>query len=385
MNLTDYFDWPDIPINGYGLEKNASVYGKLVTLGLTKKVDLVSGSLAIIGVCESRNSNNPGAATAPDAIRTFLYGLSNSVLRKPLVDLGNIKKTASPTDTYLALRDVVSYLNEKGIGILLLGGTQELTFPIFQGLAERNSPLNITIIDHKIDMGVDDEDFSSTCYINRMLNESAGRIFSINHLGHQGYLNNNALVTKFEKSQNNLARLGFVRGSMTEVEPFFRDSNLVSFDMGSIRQGDSPGSVAPSPNGFYAEEACQLAKYAGISNRTDCFSMFEYNTIADRDNQSAHLAAQIAWHFIDGFNHRKADFPSESKRMAKRFYVKSPIPNIEMVFIKSLSTSTWWMELQGTPKTNGSPMLVACSHNDYKLASKGDVPDRWLKALKRMT
>lgn len=385
MNLTDYLDVSDAAANPLGLGRIASIYGKMAFLGLTKNPELNQDSLAIIGVCESRNSSNPGSSMAPDAIRSFLYALSGNGIRKPLIDLGNIKSTNSPADTYMALRDVTEFLSSKGVCTVVLGGTQELTWPLFLALSNKHKPLNITFIDQKLDLAHNDDDFSSTCYLNKLLNESVEKVFALNLLAYQGYMNDDSLLTTFEKKHHSLFRLGFVRGSMSEVEPYLRDSDLISFDMASIRQGDSPGAITPSPNGLYAEEACQLARYAGLSNRTNCFGLFEMNTQNDRDGQSAHLAAQIVWHFIDSYNHRKPDFPNKSSQKAKRFYVKSPIPNVELVFIKSASNDSWWMELPGTKKTNEKPVLVACSHNDYKQASKGDVPDRWLKALKRMT
>ena len=385
MNLADYLDDSDATSNLYGLGKTVSIHGTVIPLAHGKSIELTQGSLAILGVCESRNSNNPSASLAPDLIRSFLFGLSGATLRKPLIDLGNIKQTSSPADTYMALRDVVNHLAEKGVATIILGGTQELTWPLYLALSAQSKPLNISLIDYKLDMDSRDDDFSSSSYVNKILKEAVDHIFSVNLLGFQSYMNDNSLISKFEKKSHTALRLGYVRGSMSEVEPYLRDSNIVSFDMGSVRQGDCPGNILPSPNGLYAEEACQLARYAGLGGRTQCFGIFELSAKNDRDGQSAHLAAQIAWHFIDAYNHRKVNFTNHNIQKAKRFYVKSPIPNVELVFIKSNSTDAWWMEVPGGDKSKGEPILVACSHNDYKLASNGDVPDRWLKALKRIS
>ena len=82
-----------------------------------------------------------------------------------------------------------------------------------------------------------------------------------------------------------------VRGNFREVEPSFRDSDFVSFDLGAIRNSDCRGNIYPSPNGLYAEEACQLSRFAGLSDKICCFGVFELNADADPSAQSAHLSA----------------------------------------------------------------------------------------------
>ncbi|HOP03121.1 MAG TPA: arginase family protein [Tenuifilaceae bacterium] len=383
MNLTDYFDFPEISINPASLSKPSSISSKVVTLQHLKNNALEAGSLAIIGVTESRNSNNPSASNSANIIRKFLYGLSNSPIRKPLLDLGNIKQTSSPANTYSALSEVVAYLSSKGVMSIILGGTQELTWSIYRGICASNTMINITLVDQTLDAEANSNDFSPYCYLNKFLSEPFEKLFSLNLLAYQGYLTDEKLLNQFESNNLSHYRLGYVRGSIQEVEPCFRDSEIVSFDMASIRQGDSPGSVSPSPNGLYAEEACQLARYAGLSNKNKCFGLFDFSPENDVHNQSAHLAAQIVWHYIEASNNKKND--TFSTNNVKRFYVKSPIPNVELVFIKNTSTDKWWMELPGTEKTGGEPLVVACTYTDYKLASKGDIPERWLKILKRVS
>jgi hypothetical protein len=98
------------------------------------------------------------------------------------------------------------------------------------------------------------------------------------------------------------------------------------------------------------------------------------------------LAAQIAWHFIDGFNVRYAyKEPSEQNENLKRYFVKSPIPNIELIFIQNTTNDNWWMVLPPTSKSAGESKTISCSYNDYLRASNGDVPERWLRAWKRIT
>jgi arginase family enzyme len=374
MNFSDYLDIPDVTPYNQGLSKGASIYGKIQTLGVSRKIDIEKNSLVLLGIGESRNSNNPGSLHAPDSIRKYLYALSGSSVKLPLVDIGNLKLTGSPADTYMATRDVISYILNKGATCLILGGTQEITWPIYLATAEHKELVNISLIDHAVDMGNNDGDFSSKCYIE------------LNVLGYQGYLCNNQHINALSDLNHELARLGFVRGAMSEVEPMLRDSDIVSLDLGSVKQSESPGAINPSPNGFYSEEICQLARYSGLSNRVSTFGIFELNTLTDPLGQSSHLAAQAAWHFIDAFNNRSSFKPLASDiKTLKRFYVKSPIPNIELNFIHNIVNDTWWMEFPASKRNNGNPLLAACSYKDYKMASSGDVPERWLRIWKKLS
>ncbi|PKP37726.1 MAG: hypothetical protein CVT98_05760 [Bacteroidetes bacterium HGW-Bacteroidetes-15] len=386
MNLFDYFDVPDVMPYNQGLPKSASIFGKIQTLGISPKIQIEKEALVLFGVCESRNSNNPGSSLAPDAIRKYLYSLSGATIKHPLIDLGNLKLTGSPADTYMAVRDIVSDIQSKGATCLVLGGTQEITWPMYMAMVEQKEFVNISLIDHTIDIGNNDGDFSSKCYIERFINEPQKKLFELNILGYQGYLSNSLHVTALSNLNHDLARLGFVRGAMTEVEPSLRDSDIVSIDIGSVKQSDSPGAISPSPNGLYSEEICQLARYSGLSSRVKAFGVFELNTHADPLGQSCHLAAQVAWHFIDAFNGR-ANYRhvSSNATTQKRFFVKSPIPNVELLFIHNTINDTWWIEFPSTKRNNGNPMLAACSYNDYKMASSGDVPERWLRLWRKLS
>lgn len=385
MNLEDYIE-PSAatPAQG-GVSKDASLYGKLIKYHTSNpRTDIAKGSLVILGIPEHRNSSNAGAAHAPDAIRRYLFALSGSEIRKPIVDIGNLRPTASPAQTYAALSDVASYIASRDAVCIVLGGTQELTWPIYQSLSESTGRINLSLIDSIIDMENTDGDFSAKCFMSKLTSEPLTKLYAINILGYQSYLNNHNHLTALQQKHHEVQRLGFIRNSMVEVEPILRDTHIVSLDMCSIRQSDSPGTVSPSPNGLYAEEACQLARYSGNSPRIKFFGLFDLNTLNDPQGQSQHLAAQIVWHFIEAYYQRKDAALVYSEKDLKRFYIKSPIPKVEMVFIKNSNLNYWWLELPVDESGVQSTLRIACSHNDYLKASQGDVPNRWLNALKKM-
>lgn len=384
MNLAHYFDPSEALPNPLGLSKDASLFGKLNKTSVTENLTIDNNTLVIFGVTESRNSNNHSATDAPESVRKYLYALSGSSIKKNLIDLGNLKQTANPADTYMAVRDVTAFLASKGATVIIIGGTQEITWPIYQAVLENQQQVNLSIADYNIDLGNNDGDFSSTCFVDKLIAEGSDKLFNLNFIGYQGYLVNSQHIKLLQSKSHELYRLGYVRSSMAEVEPTLRDSDILSFDMGCIKQSDSPGSIYPSPNGFYSEEVCQLSRYAGLSPRVKVFGVFELSTINDPSGHSSHLAAQIIWHFVDAFNQRRNGLnTTTSSEGVKRFYINSPIPGVDLIFLHNTLTDTWWIEIPESEKH--AAHILACSYNDYKRASSGDVPDRWLHALKKLT
>jgi hypothetical protein len=90
---------------------------------------------------------------------------------------------------------------------------------------------------------------------------------------------------------------------------------------------------------------------------------------------TAKLISQMIWYFIDGFHVRKMEAPLEQENEFVTFHVD--IMEQDTVFIKSQRTNRWWMKL---PEGN----FVPCSYNDYALASRGQLPERWLRHQERM-
>jgi hypothetical protein len=47
-----------------------------------------------------------------------------------------------------------------------------------------------------------------------------------------------------------------------------RYSDVVAVDISAVRQGDAPANANPSPHGLYGEQLCQVARFAGMSDKT---------------------------------------------------------------------------------------------------------------------
>lgn len=338
--------------------------------------DLSEYEIAILGVPEDRNSHNKGAALSPDKIRAELYRLVENETKLKIIDLGNLKQGNTYSDTYVALKEIIGYLLGNNLSIVLIGGTQDLTLPVFQAFENYQQKINLTCIDSRIDAEVDAIDLNSESYLLEILLKKK-KLFKFVNVGHQAYFTEKSSIDLLSKLFHDAIRLGEIRNDLKMIEPVLRDSDIISLDIGAIRQSDAPGYFRPSPNGFYAEEACQIARYVGLGEKVRFFGIFESNARFDQNNHSAALVAQMIWYFIDGFYCRSNEIPSDNSSNFQTFIVAHEDLNEDMIFYRSQKTDRWWLEIHN-PK-NEDNIIVACSHNDYLTACNHEVPDIWWK------
>jgi arginase family enzyme len=380
MNLNDYFDPVSLDKPEDAFRFSDAMFGRNIRVHTASTpIDEISDySIAILGVGEDRNSGNTGSSQAPDAIRTKLYELSRINEKVRIMDLGNLKPAASVKDTYYGLRDVmIDLLNNRVIAIVL-GGTQDLTQGIFMAYEQESAPVNVVTIDSRIDL--EEGALHAFTWQRPML--QSPRLFTHAALGHQQYLVNKKHLQYLEEHGSDIMRLGELRSNITLAEPYLRDAHLVSLDIGAIRQSDAPATLYPSPNGLMAEEACQLARYAGMSDRVSCFGIFEINPRFDNHHQTSHLAAQAIWYFVEGHSQRKKESPSQDNADFKVFMVNHRDMEHALVFYKSLVTGRWWMEIP--EMKSGKNIMVACSQEEYQQACNHDIPELWWKAFQKI-
>ncbi|MBN2486638.1 MAG: formimidoylglutamase [Bacteroidales bacterium] len=343
--------------------------------------DLSNYNMAIVGVPEDRNSPNKGSAMAPEKVRIELYKLISPVSKLKIVDLGNIKPGNTYTDTYFALKEVVYQLLCDNLTIIIIGGTQDLTIPAFNACENYKNSVNLAVIDSRIDLNKDALKFDSASYLIELLPKK-NKLFKFVNVGHQAYLTEKANLELVSKLFHDAIRLGEVRGDLKKIEPLLRDSDIVSFDIGSVRQADAPGHYRSNPNGFYSEEGCQIARYAGLSDMVRVLGIFETNARLDNNNQTAALAAQMIWHFIDGLENRIIETPGPDNNNFKTFIVAHTDLDHDMTFYKSMKTDRWWLEVPNI--TNSASTTVSCSIDDYHTACNHEVPDIWWKTFQKM-
>jgi len=169
---------------------------------------------------------------------------------------------------------------------------------------------------------------------------------------------------------------------LEDIEPMIRNADMLSFDISAVRYSDAPGNVNASPNGFYGEEACQIMRYAGLSDKLSSLGLYEINPVIDNNNITSYLAAQMLWYFIDGFVNRKHIIPQRDKENFIKYLVPIKNNQYEIIFYKYDITNQWWMEIPCSINNVDKykrHYLVPCSYKDYQIACNDDIPDRlWM-------
>ena len=314
---------------------------------------------------------------SPNKIREELYQLSKFDSNLNIADFGNLKPASSLKGNYKAIRDIVEYFHELKIVAVIIGGSQDLTVGVCE-VFQNNKLFSFSTIDSFLDVKKSKESFNSKNYLSRIFS-SQPDLFQYNLLGFQKHYISSNYFSKTKGINSNIS-LGQLRDDVKITEPILRNSDFLSFDIGAVRYSESPGGNSFTPNGLRSEEACQLAKYAGLSNRLKVFGLFEYNVDMDKHNLTAQLSAQIIWYFLEGFLNRR----NENLTNTEVFVMyQVEVKNIDksLIFYKNTETDQWWMEVSVTDE---KPIYFACSENEYIQASNNDIPELWLNYIQKL-
>ena len=181
-------------------------------------------------------------------------------------------------------------------------------------------------------------------------------------------------------------RVGLMRKKMEDVEPIIRNADMMSIDIAAVRRPDAPGCPHSSSNGFYGEEICQIAKFAGVSDKLSSFGIYEYDPTLDYSCQTSQLIGHILWYFVEGYLNRPNDDNFKNKQDYVQYNVTVTGALDELTFLCSRKTGRWWMLVPIVNMENDMVQnyYLPCSKSDYEVACEDKVPDRWWKAYHKL-
>ena len=311
-----------------------------------------------------------------NAVRASFYALSNTFDKIKIVDLGNVRK--QETSFIIPL---LSELLQADIIPIIIGHSDVFTLAQFQSYRSKKSSVSVTLVDEKIRFTPQIKTDSYS--LHQILEDS--QLFNCSIIGYQTHFTPPSVLDYFEKHNFELVRLGRVKNSMEDIEPVIRDADFVSIHIAALKSIEAPAQIDSSPSGLYSEEACQLARYAGMSDKLTSFSILGFNKKLDKNEQTAQIVAQMMWYFIDGFKNRKQDFPiSKAFNQLTQYIVHIKEFDYQVTFWKSNKSGRWWMEIPlKTRKKHDRHRLIPCSYNDYLKACNEDLPDRLIYAFQR--
>lgn len=371
-----YFD-PVEPLNIKGDDRILTTLKDQISIHGTNSdsPNIKDASVLIFGVGKPARAN---------FIREWLYGLSGIPSLGVIADLGNLRDGKNPADTRIGLADVITEAGKARKILIVLGSSTHDILAFGQAYDRLETPYNLTVVDPVIDIMPEDHAARSQ-YLNALTSAPDGNLFDFVHLGYQTYLTDPGSFDRLDELFFEHQRLGTLREDLREAEPVFRNSDIVSFSLASIRQTEAPGVFYPSANGLTAEEACQLTRFAGLSDKLTLLALSNFDDERDLNGQTAGLAAQMAWFFLQGISQRKSDYPFADIRQYQKYIVDLPKSGYNLTFYKSPNSNRWWVEVPYPGSTSPRSLFIACSYRDYQIASEGEVPDRWWNNYRRLS
>ncbi|MGV9003224.1 formimidoylglutamase [Flavobacterium sp.] len=336
--------------------------------------------IAIIGVPENRGDFDAYEEVNLTFIRKEFYKLYPGNWQSSLADLGDILPGNSVEDTFFALQKVIAKLLKLGIKSIVLGGSQDLTYPLYRAYDDLEQMVNLVAIDSKFDIGKPDDGVSSNSYLGKIILDEPNNLFNYCNIGFQTYFNSQEEIDLVEKLYFDAYRLGEISNNITLAEPVLRDADLVSIDLTTVKSSDSGNLYNFTPNGFNGKEICSLARYSGISDKVSCLGIFNHNNT----KEESVLIAQMVWYFIEGVNFRSNEYPFTSKSNYSKYIV--PLEEEEIIFYKSNKTERWWIEIPFFSNSHNKlkkNTLLPCSHEEYLIACNQEIPERWWKAQRK--
>ena len=336
-------------------------------------------AIAIITVNEFRGSEKDNDDFSFDNFRKQFYSLFPGNWNTSIVDLGTIEAGASIEDTYFVVKSLIAELIKKRIIPVVIGGSHDLTYPMYRGYDNLDQMVNLVSVDNQFDFSKENK-LDSESYLSKIIVAEPNNLFNFSNLGFQTYFNSQEEIDLIEKLYFEAYRLGEVSNNIAVAEPVFRDADLVSVDMHSVQSSYSGNFDVFNPNGFTGKEICALTRYAGISDKVTSFGIFNFNP----NGNEVVLTAQMLWYFIEGFCFRSNEYPFGTKENYIKYIV--PIEDEELIFYKSNKTERWWIEIPFLTNVNNKlkrNTLLPCTHEDYLAACEQEIPERWWKAQRR--
>jgi arginase family enzyme len=285
------------------------------------------------------------------------------------------------------LQEALGRIRDYGSIPIVISPDQSVTYQMYLSYCNREQTVNLLSIDERPDLNEDIPFPGNSNWLSFVLSHAPNYLFNYALLGYQSYLSNTEMLKTLTDLHFDLHRLGQIRKTISSTEPLFRNADFVSFDIGAIRASDSDCNINLGPNGLYAEEACQLIRYAGISNKLSMLGIFGWINSPKLNSITPMLIAQLIWHFIDGVVSRSSDGVVGEGDAYTTYKLSSEDVHEDLVFYKNNFNSRWWMNVPINDHSKGryrKHRIVPCAYEDYQQAMKGEIPDTWWQTYQKL-
>lgn len=174
-------------------------------------------------------------------------------------------------------------------------------------------------------------------------------------------------------------RVGEFRQKQSVAEPFIRRSDLMYFDLNSIRNSDAPANERKNPCGLFSEEACALSRMGGLGDKLKTLVISPWTEGGINGQIQSSLVAQIIWYFLEGYHLRKLD-TQISKDSLTKYSVELKDVDYVICFYKSEHSGKWWFE-EPIIDNEFSNQLIPCTYEEYCSTAQNQIPNRILEFI----
>lgn len=157
--------------------------------------DLISGELKENGIvlifCSDYRGLKNGSAEMMDyrTVRKELGKLSKLDFEVPVCDLGDLISGKTHEDTHYILQELLLMCQQKNAVPIVIGGSNDLAFPLFSALNLHRKNLTYTQISNIISLANDGEEISELNFLSKIVSGKNFTLKNYHHLGYQKHLN----------------------------------------------------------------------------------------------------------------------------------------------------------------------------------------------------
>src|SRR5690606_12639519 len=185
-----------------------------------------------------------------------LYSLMMGNWNSAIVDLGDIEEGDAVEDTYFVVKEIVAGLLEENIVPIIIGATQDITYPVYRAYDGLRDRVYLVAIDSRFDFGMEGDLIAPDSYMSLIITDKLNNLFNFSNLGYQRYFKGHERIDLMERLSFDYYQLREVIANITLAEPVLRNAHMVSMDARAIRAAEMRLSNNFSPNGFTGREIC---------------------------------------------------------------------------------------------------------------------------------
>ena len=350
---------------------NNQLGSKLKINGRDNLNSFESLDIVIFSVNEYRfNSAIRKSFNANKDFRKKLYSLYYGNWDLNIYDFGDLENGNLVSDTQFALSKILEFFSKNKILVITIGGSQNLLFDIYSSLKETLQKINLVSVDNKIDFSNNNESF-----LHKIIMDENNKLANFSNIGYQKHLTSVPENKLLDKMYFESINLGKIKSNVTEAEPVLRDSDIVSFNINSVKAGEL-NNAHQYPNGLSSYELCSLSRFSGLSSRVNIVSYFENWDLSIMNS----LLAESTWYVIDGYATRINENPLNESNDFIYYHIE--LDNYKFKFYRSKLSDRWWVEFLNDEIISIEKDIISCTFDDYNNCKNSVIPERILTRLK---